>query len=87
MRDTRKHISSILSALNRGLAAYIKHKFSGLYDRNDELSLSSDVILALSGHIVIPLTSLKADLDDLRFGHLGLEQVKLLARLIVDGQT
>ncbi|CAH8499798.1 unnamed protein product [Schistosoma intercalatum] len=82
IRETRRYFGCILSAIRKGWNAYLKRRFPIYFSKRDELSTTPDGILCLDDRVVILPSLRKSVLKDLHSGHLGVEKMKPLARLI-----
>ena len=82
IRDTRRYFGSVISALKRGWSSHTKRRFPSHFARRDELSVTPDGLLCLNDRVVIPPTLCEPVLKDLHSGHLGVEKMKSLARMM-----
>ncbi|CAH8468827.1 unnamed protein product [Schistosoma haematobium] len=82
IRETRRYFGCILSAIRKGWNANLERRFPIYFSKRDELSTTPDGILCLNDRVVIPPSLRKSVHEDLHSGHLGVEKMKSLARLI-----
>lgn len=72
--------SSLIIPLNQLWNLFVNHTPLDFCKHRNKLSLTPDGTLALNDHVVIPLTSRKAALDDLLSGNLWVNKNKVTCR-------
>jgi transposase InsO family protein len=79
---TKRQWSSLLHAVRYGFSLNMRKKFPQFYVRRDELSVSVDQLILLDELIVVPPSLRERFLSHLHVGHLGVDKMKSLARMI-----
>jgi hypothetical protein len=80
--ETRRVYGPVLAALRRGWSNSAKKNFQRLYAKREELSVSPDGVLCLNELTVVPPILRRPFLEHLHSGHIGVDKMKSLSRLI-----
>ena len=82
IEETRKSFGAVLRSLKFGWSAAAKKRFPELYARRDELSTSPDGVLLTKEQVIVPVTLRGDILSHLHSGHLGVDKMRSLARML-----
>lgn len=81
-RETKRCYGPILAAIRRGWSAKAKRQFRQFYVNREELSVTIEGHLAFRELIVIPPCLRRQMMQHLHIGHVGVEKMRSLARLL-----